>query len=260
MYRTFEFLAEHGRIIWALMLRELATRYGRSNLGFLWVFAEPAAFCIGVLILWRSLRGPYEQGWDVIPFTLTGYMPMILVRHIVMYSLNAIRMNNALLYHQKISILDLYLGRISLEFVGVTLAGVVIYAVVFVFGLAPVPSNVGLVYIGWALDALAATGLALIIGAISDTVEVVERIVGVALYILVPLSGTFYMADWLAPDVRRIALLLPFLNVSEMIRGGFFGASVHAHYDIGYTALCGISMTVLGLFLVRGVRDRVEVF
>jgi capsular polysaccharide transport system permease protein len=260
MMQTLEFLTEHARIIWAIMLREVATRYGRNNIGFLWVFGEPAAFCIGVLILYRSIRGPYEHSLDIVPFVLTGYMPMILVRHIVTYSINAIKMNNALLYHKQISVLDLYIGRVFMEFVGVTFAGVVIYVALLIFGLAPVPVDLGMVYTGWMLDALAATGMALILGAISDLVEIVERIVSVALYILVPLSGTFYLADWLPPDVRRFALLLPFLNVSEMIRYGFFGASVHAHYDIGYTAMCGIVMTVIGLLLVRQVRERIEVF
>src|ERR1700761_5340319 len=105
--QAIEVLREHGRIIWAIMLRELATRYGRDNLGFLWVIFEPLVFCVGVLILWRSIRGPYENGLSVIPFVMTGYMPTILVRHIVMYSLNAVKINSGLLYHKKITVLDL---------------------------------------------------------------------------------------------------------------------------------------------------------
>ena len=29
------------RVVWALTLREILTRYGRHNIGFLWLFAEP---------------------------------------------------------------------------------------------------------------------------------------------------------------------------------------------------------------------------
>ena len=39
-------------VIWALILRELHTRYGRENIGFLWVVGEPILFCGGVAIAW----------------------------------------------------------------------------------------------------------------------------------------------------------------------------------------------------------------
>src|SRR5580693_3957429 len=108
------------------MLRELATRYGRNNAGFLWVIFEPLAFCIGVLAMWRAIRGQYEAGVSVVPFVMTGYMPVILVRHMCMYSLNAIKINSGLLYHRNITVLDLFSARIILEFVGVTLAFAVV--------------------------------------------------------------------------------------------------------------------------------------
>jgi capsular polysaccharide transport system permease protein len=43
------------RIIWALILREIITRYGRENLGILWFFAEPLLFITGIAILWSNL-------------------------------------------------------------------------------------------------------------------------------------------------------------------------------------------------------------
>ena len=253
-----ETVREHARIIWALMLRELATRYGRDNIGFLWVVFEPLMFCVGVLILWRSIRGPYENGLSVIPFVLTGYMPTILIRHIVMYSLNSVKINGGLLYHRNITILDLFSARIILEFVGVTLSFSLIYAVLLVFQLAPVPANLGLIYQGWFITALVGAGMGLMVGALSELVEVVERIIGVTLYILVPLSGTFFLADWIPADVRRIALLLPFLNCSEMVRSGFFGSAIHPHYDAAYTLECAAVMLVIGLLIMRHVKPRTD--
>ena len=39
------------RVIWALLLRESLTRYGRHNIGFLWLFVEPMLFTLGVRML-----------------------------------------------------------------------------------------------------------------------------------------------------------------------------------------------------------------
>jgi capsular polysaccharide transport system permease protein len=251
---------EHARIIWALMLRELATRYGRNNIGFLWVIGEPLVFAIGVLILWRAIKGPFESGFGVVPFTMCGYMPTILVRHMVMYSLNSTKINAGLLYHRQISILDLFFARIILEFIAVSIGFVMLVAALLPFGLVPFPADLMLVYEGWMITALTGWGLALITGAVSEMFEVVERVVGVTLYLLVPVSGTFFLASWLPPEARQAALLLPFLHCSEMIRAGFFGASVSPIYDAGYATLFGAVMLVIGLLLMRHVRERVEIY
>lgn len=259
MTKTFALLNEHARIIWALMLRELATRYGRDNVGFLWVIFEPMAFCLGVLVLWRNIRGPYENGLSVVPFTMTGYMPLVLLRHMCMYSLNAIKINNGLLYHKSITVLDLFVSRIFLEFIGVTFAFIIVYSLIMIAGFAKLPANIGLVYQGWMMAAMGGCGLALLLGAISEIFEVVERIIGIALYLLVPLSGTFFLVDWLPTNVQKVALLLPFIHSAEMIRAGVFGAEINPHYDVAYAFTFNWVMIVLGLLLLRRIRDRVEV-
>ena len=40
------------RVIWALVMREILTRYGRHNIGFLWLFVEPMIFTLLVTLLW----------------------------------------------------------------------------------------------------------------------------------------------------------------------------------------------------------------
>ncbi|MBM3613658.1 MAG: hypothetical protein FJX19_11965, partial [Alphaproteobacteria bacterium] len=40
------------RVIGALVLREVITRYGRHNLGFAWLLLEPLVFTLGVIMLW----------------------------------------------------------------------------------------------------------------------------------------------------------------------------------------------------------------
>jgi capsular polysaccharide transport system permease protein len=258
MKATLTLFGEHSRVIWALMLRELATRYGRDNLGFLWVIVEPFIFCACVMLINRAIRGPYDHGLGVVPFIMTGYMPTILVRHVVTYSVNAIKINSPLLYHRNITILDLFMARIVLELIGVSLAFAIVTTILIIFGLCPPPERLGIVYQGWFICGLNASGMALMVGSISELVEVVERIIGVTLYILVPVSGTFFLADWLPPDIRSAALILPFLHCAEMVRYGFFGDAIIPHYNAAYAITFGAVMALIGLLLMRYVRDRVE--
>jgi capsular polysaccharide transport system permease protein len=40
------------RVLYALLMREIITRFGRENLGVLWLVAEPMLFTLGVATLW----------------------------------------------------------------------------------------------------------------------------------------------------------------------------------------------------------------
>lgn len=252
-------LRDHGRILWALLLRELATRYGRDNLGFLWIIAEPLVFCGAVVILWKIVKPPFEHGLPIVPFVVTGYMPIILVRHMITQALTCVRSNGSLLYHRQISVLHLFIARLTLEFIGVSLAFAVVVGILILYGFMEPPKNLYLVYCGWLMLAWITTGLAMILGAIAETVVFAERFVAAFTYILVPASGTFYMVAWLPPQFREMVLLLPFLHPVEMVRSGFFGAAAPAYYHVGYAFTWGLGMIAFGLLLIQFVRNRVEI-
>jgi capsular polysaccharide transport system permease protein len=254
----FAELRDHARIVWALLLRELATRFGRDNLGFLWIVAEPLVFCGAVVMLWQAIKAPYEHGLPITPFVVTGYMPIILVRHMIGQSLTCVRINAGLLYHRQITVLHLFISRLILEFIGVSLAFVVVAGVLILLGLMDPPANLFLVYCGWLLLTWITAGTALILGAVSEMVPMVERFVAALTYVLVPLSGTFYMAAWLAPAFREVVLYLPFLHPVEIIRGGLFGPTVTVYYDVGYAMFWAAALNFTGLLLLRFVRERVD--
>lgn len=73
MWRGF---AVQRRVIGALLIREIYSRFGRESLGFVWVVAEPLVFAVPVLLMWRAIRGSHEHGISVMPFLWSGYLPM----------------------------------------------------------------------------------------------------------------------------------------------------------------------------------------
>ncbi len=60
------------RVIGALLMREIVTRYGRDNLGFLWLFVEPMMFTLGVTALWAG-TGLRHSSLPIVAFAVTGY-------------------------------------------------------------------------------------------------------------------------------------------------------------------------------------------
>jgi capsular polysaccharide transport system permease protein len=249
----------HRRVIWALLMRELSTRYGRDNIGFLWVIGEPLLFAGCVTLMWSKLKPEFEHGIRVVPFVVTGYMALILTRHMIQHGMNCVKANTGLLYHRHITVMHLFIARLTLEFIGVTFAFLVIFSFLLLIGQMQPPKNLPLVYEGWMILAWIGVGLALIFGALAEIFEFMERIVGVVTYIMVPMSGAFYMASWVPAQFRHFLLLLPFIHPVEMIRSGFFGEFVETHYSVPYALAWGSSLTFLGLVLVQFIRKRVEI-
>jgi capsular polysaccharide transport system permease protein len=143
--------------------------------------------------------------------------------------------------------------------ISVTLSLVVTVTVLVTLGLMDLPAKLHLIYLGWFILAWISFGMTLILGAVAEIFDYVERFVQLFTYVLIPLSGTFYMVAWLPYQVRKPVLYIPFINCIEMIRAGFFGEFVPTFYNIGYAAAWGAVLTFIGLFLLRFVRERVDV-
>src|SRR5690349_24939237 len=88
------------RVIGALMIRELVTRFGRENIGFLWMMVEPLLFAGLVGIVWRFMKGPEEHGVSVVAFVASGYIPLTFFRNTVSRSIRVFTVNGSLLYHR----------------------------------------------------------------------------------------------------------------------------------------------------------------
>lgn len=251
-------ISRHARVVRALMLRELITRYGRESLGFLWVVGEPLIFCIGVIGLWAIARPDYEHGVRVGPFVMTGYMALLLLRHQIGYSLNALSANGGLLYHRAIQPLHLYAARNLLEFLGATGAFLIVYLALAALGQIGPPSDWLLLYGGWFMLALQGLGLALIFSALTIRFSVMERVTPLLTYLLIPISGVFFMVAWLPERFQDDFLLIPLPHAVEMIRAGVFGEFVETRFDPIYGWSWGVALLALGLVLLAGVRDRIE--
>src|SRR5437763_409307 len=110
------------RVIGALMIRELVTRFGRENIGFLWMMVEPLLFAIFVGLLWRLAKGPEDHGISVFAFVATGYIPLVLFRNSVTRSIRLFYVNSSLMYHRQIKVVDFVFVRVLIEVIGGSMA------------------------------------------------------------------------------------------------------------------------------------------
>jgi capsular polysaccharide transport system permease protein len=242
------------RVIGALMVRELVTRFGRENIGFLWIMVEPLLFAVLVGIVWRYMKGPEEHGVSIVAFVVTGYVPLVFFRHAVNRAVRVFSVNSGLMYHRQVKVLDFVFVRVLIEMIGAMMAFVFIAALLITVNEFPIPSDVAALIGGWLLYCLFTFSLCLVLAPLSEVSEVLEKLVPVATYIMIPFSGTFTMTSWLAPKAQHALYYSPFVHPMEMIRYGVFGDRVGAQWDASVPIAASLVLMLIGLALCRRVR------
>lgn len=244
------------RVIGALLMREVITRYGRHNIGFMWMFAEPMMFTLGVATLWTFAKMGHSN-MPIIPFAITGYSSVLLWRNMPGRCNSAIAPNLALMYHRNVKVIDIYASRILLEFAGASMSFVILSLVFTALGTMPLPEDVFKIILGWFMLAWFGAALAITVGALSEMSDIVEKLWHPITYLMFPLSGAMFMVEWLPDAAQRALLFLPMVHGVEILREGYFGSTVRAHYDIGYMGMICLCLTLVGLSLTREVGRRV---
>jgi len=243
-----------ARVIFALMLRELHTRFGRENLGFLWFIGEPILFCAGVSIVWTAIRPSHEYGLPMTAIVITGYVPLTMWRHCIGRSVSAFRSNGSLMFHRQVTPLDIIINRMSLEIAGTIIAGLIVSLSAITFGYMKAPVDYSLIYAGIFFQSIFSISCGLIIASLSEMSEFLEKALNIISYLSLPLSGAFTMVDWVSQKYRWILLSSPSVESIEMIRGGQFGPTAHAHYNITFTIWINFILLLIGIKLTNGVK------
>ncbi|MBF0611950.1 MAG: ABC transporter permease [Magnetococcales bacterium] len=246
------------RVIGALLLRETITRYGRHNIGVLWLFIEPMLFTLGVAGLWYLGKMHTLSNIPIIAFAITGYSSVLVWRNSANRCSKAIQPNLALMYHRNVKVMDIFISRVLLELVGTTSSLILLTLFFTAIGAMKVPYDIVPILGGWLLLCWFSLAMGFIVGAISERSETFERIWHVLTYLMFPLSGAVYMVHWLPKTAQKVVLWLPMVHGVEMIRHGYFGRVVKTYEEPIYFAMANLFLTLIGLALVRESGRRVQ--
>jgi capsular polysaccharide transport system permease protein len=256
--RTLRGFTLQFRVIHALFLREMQTRFGRNQLGFLWLFLEPLMLAMAIAtVKWTYDFGQSYPGVSIFVFALVSYLPYFTFRAIVSRAPGTLRSNMTLLYHSHVKLIDVVLARHALEMGAVFTVMALITVGLAVYGDMP-PHSLPTLVMALVLLFLFSHGLGLLAAAASAVSEVAERLIHPLVYMSLPFSGALIALHSLPPHLRAILLWNPQANIHEMVREGFFGNLLPSYFDVGYTLLCVGIINLLGFAALRAVRPKLE--
>lgn len=247
-----------GSVIRALALRELQHRFGRNNIGYLWIIVEPMLLASVVTLLHSFSGFGHEPGLSPFTFTLTGYTIFIIFRNTFNRSESALHGAGNLLYHSMITPFDIVLSKSLVETIGCISALAILQALGIILGLAELPARQLYLYGAIVLFAWWSFAWCLVGAAYGYVSPLVNRLVHPVTYFAMPLSGAFITMSLLPAWGRYYMSWNPMMSIFEMARyGQFIGADNH-YIFIWYVVSVNTFLTYWGLLAIRRVRKHMH--
>ncbi len=243
------------RVVLALVLREMATTYGRSPGGYLWAVLEPVA-AIALLSFAFSLAFHAPSLGASFPFFYaTAYLPYMLFHDVSAKTAQAIRFSRPLLNFNAVSWIDVLLARFALNlFTHLVVGAVVIGAMLVLFETRAAP-DMAVIFVATTMAAALALGVGVLNAFLFLAFPAWERLWTIVTRPLFIISGVFFLFEDVPSDLRDVLWFNPLFHVTGFMRAGFY-----ANYEASYVAVSfvfGVSagLLVLGLLLFARLSD-----
>jgi capsular polysaccharide transport system permease protein len=245
-------LRVHGRVLYALVLREVAGQYERSRLGYLWAIIEPIVHLM-VLGLFFSLlnHSTAPLGHNLYLFYLTGLLPFFMIIHTGSKVMHGISANRSLLLLPPIKVLDILVARGLLSLLTELLVAVLILGIFNILGISAVPENslltLGALLLAWFFG----ISLGILMAVLSEIFESWEMIWSQITRVMYFCSGIFYVAEKMPPRIRAVLIWNPILQCIELLRSGFYSGFTPPWLEPGYVMLAAMVLLAAGGLLLN---------
>jgi capsular polysaccharide transport system permease protein len=241
-----------GRVVFGLMLRESRTRYGSSDLGYIWAVIDPAVqmsvFWLVYTILGRTVPLPTTMP----EFLITGILPYTFWRSCTIRGGSAASANLPLLTYPQVKVFDVVIARVLLD-----VATIAIVTLIFVFTLR---FATGQQFSSWVRDPIVLAEAVFTLFFFSFCTAILSSSLAriwrawpqVFSYLARPLyftSGIFFTLESLPATFRGLAIYNPMAHMLEWIRTGAIPGFISTVYSPLYIYTWAFIMLFLGLLL-----------
>lgn len=243
-FRTF-------RTISALMMREMATSYGRSPGGYVWALLEPLG-AVAILTLLFSMAFPTPPiGKSFALFYATGFLPFALFNDMSRKVAGAIKFSRPLLNYPAVTYIDTLLARFLLTLLThLMVATIVLTGITLLFEPTAHP-DIPAVILGLLVASVIGFGVGVLNCYLMTDFPVWERAWWVLTRPLFMISGIFFTYDNLPPLGQEVLWFNPLIHAVGLVRDGVYLSYDGSYLSVTYTLVFSGFFSLVGLAMVR---------
>ncbi|MCO6179022.1 ABC transporter permease [Ciceribacter sp. RN22] len=249
------YFVTHIRVVAALVIREMSTRFGTKPGGYIWAFLDPASHIAFLSLIFMTIAHMPALGTSFPLFFATGYIAFQFYQAMATYLNGAVNANRALLTYPNVAPIDTVVARYILQLGTTAVVGICVFSVL-ALGLRSSLTIRWPFIIEAALAAsLLALGSSLANNVLFAKYPLYEKLYEIIMRPLFMVSGVFYLPDSLPHPAKEVILLNPLAHVLMLFRKGFYPEYRALAYNPAY--LYGVTFTVLfaGMFVFTSSRS-----
>lgn len=247
------------RPISALFLREIATTYGRSALGYFWAILEPAAgIFLLTLIFSVAFRSP-SIGTSFALFYASGILPFIAYLDVSQKVSVALRFSKPLLFYPRVTYTDALIARLLLNALTQLMVFVVVMAAIVLMFRLDLIIDFPALGLALAMTFSLAFGIGTLNCFLLSTFPIWERAWAIMNRPLFIISCIFFLFDDVPQPYQNILWYNPLVHLIGQMRD-----AIYPTYDGTYVSplfvftTAGVTLAFGLLMLRRYHRDIVN--
>lgn len=239
------------RAIWALLLREMATGYGRSPGGYAWAVLEPVG---GIALLSALFSLGFERpelGRNFPIFHATGLLPFLVFATVSGKVATSLLFSRALLAYPAVTWADAIIARFLLTLATQLLvAYLILGGILWAFDTQTVldPAPIALCF---ALAAVLALGIGTLNAFLFTRFPAWQMVWSILMRPVFLMSAVFFTPDRLPQQYRDILWWNPLAHLPGLLRRGFYPGYRGDYVSPLYVLAVALLALVAGLLLLR---------
>jgi capsular polysaccharide transport system permease protein len=247
------------RAVLALILREMATTYGRSPGGYVWAILEPAAGIALLSIVFAAAFRTPALGVSFPMFYATGMLPFTMFSDVQGKVALSLMFSKQLLTYPTVTFVDAMLARFLLNAMTQVMVGYIILVGCMMLFETRVTPDLPVIVLSYALAALLALGVGTLNCFLFSRFALMQRVWSILMRPMFLISGIFFLFETLPSTYQNILWYNPLVHVIGLMRRGFYPTYDATYVSVPYVA--GISLVCMAaglLFLRRHHRDLLQ--
>lgn len=248
-----------ARTVVALMLREMATTYGRSAGGYIWALLEPI---LGVALLSVIFSMAFQKpslGTNFPLFYATGFLPFTMFNDLASKVAASLRYSRPFLAYPSVTFMDAMLARVILNaLTHATVITIVLSAIFMIFRI-PVTIDMASIFEALIMTTILAVGVGTCNCYLMTAFPIYERAWSIATRPLFLMSGIFFLYEVMPEKAQDFLWYNPVLHCVGLLRRGIYPTYEANYVSAGYVMMLSFVLMFFGLLLlVRNYRRLME--
>lgn len=240
-----------SRTIFALVLREMETTYGRSPGGYLWAVLEPVAGIALLTFLFSlAFRAP-PIGSNFAMFYATGMLPFLCYMDVSQKLSQSLRFSQQLMFYPGVTFVDALAARFILNYLTQIMVFYILIFGIIAFYDTRTILDLPAILLSLAMAGVLAAGVGTLNCFLLSIYPLWERMWAILNRPMFIISCIFFTFENVPNPYRDILWYNPLIHIVGGMRGGFYPGYDTSYVSAAYVFGVGLVLLAIGLALLK---------